>query len=159
VANRVIAVIGQGAPDEGPAPEAAREVGRLLAEAGAAVVTGGLGGVMAAAGRGAREAGGRATAILPGTDREAAHDADAVVCTGMGEARDLAVVASADAVIAVGGGWGTLAEIGLARKLGRPVVLLGSWRVEEPGSPPGRSACPTADTPAAAVRMALEAAR
>jgi uncharacterized protein (TIGR00725 family) len=159
VASRVIAVIGQGAPDEGPAAEAARAVGRLLAEAGAAVVTGGLGGVMAAAGRGAREAGGHATAVLPGTLRAEAREADVVVCTGMGEARDLAVVASADAVIAVGGGWGTLAEIGLARKLGRPVVLLGSWRVEEPGAPPGTSACPTAQTPAAAVRMALEAAR
>ncbi|HSJ74458.1 MAG TPA: hypothetical protein VK904_09085, partial [Miltoncostaeaceae bacterium] len=152
-------VIGQGAPDEGAAADAARSVGRLLAQAGATVVTGGLGGVMAAAGGGARAAGGRVTAILPGTDRRAAREADAVVCSGVGEARDLAVVASADAVIAVGGGWGTLAEIGLARKLGRPVVLLESWSIGEPGAPPGASACPTAPSPEAAVRMALEAAR
>ncbi|MEZ0283682.1 MAG: dethiobiotin synthetase, partial [Thermoleophilia bacterium] len=136
-----------------------RAVGRLLAQAGATVVTGGLGGVMAAAGGGARAAGGSVTAILPGTDRAAAHEADVVVCSGVGEARDLAVVASADAVIAVGGGWGTLAEIGLARKLGRPVVLLESWSIAEPGAAPGSSACPTAASPEAAVCMALEAAR
>jgi uncharacterized protein (TIGR00725 family) len=157
--SRAIAVIGQGAPDGGPAADAARSVGRLLAQAGATVVTGGLGGVMAAAGGGARAAGGRVTAILPGTDRRAAREADTVVCSGVGEARDPAVVASADAVIAVGGGWGTLAEIGLARKLGRPVVLLGSWSIAEPGAPPGASACPTAASPEAAVRMALEATR
>ncbi len=157
--RRAIAVIGQGAPDEGAAADAARAVGRLLAQAGATVVTGGLGGVMAAAGGGARAAGGSVTAILPGTDRAAAHEADVVVCSGVGEARDLAVVASADAVIAVGGGWGTLAEIGLARKLGRPVVLLESWSIAEPGAAPGASACPTAASPEAAVRMALEAAR
>jgi uncharacterized protein (TIGR00725 family) len=156
---RAIAVIGQGAPDDGPVADAARTVGRLLAEAGATVVTGGLGGVMAAAGRGAREAGGRAVAVLPGTDRGEAREADVVVCSGVGEARDLAVVASADAVIAVGGGWGTLAEIGLARKLGRPVVLLRSWRLEEPEGAPGAETCPRADSPEAAVRLALEAAR
>ena len=157
--RRAIAVIGQGAPDEGAAADAARAVGRLLAQAGATVVTGGLGGVMAAAGGGARAAGGSVTAILPGTDRAAAREADAVVCSGVGEARDLAVVASADAVIAVGGGWGTLAEIGLARKLGRPVVLLGSWSIAEPGAAAEATACPTAASPEAAVRMALEAAR
>ena len=157
--SRIIAVIGQGAPDEGPAAEAAGEVGRLLADAGATVVTGGLGGVMAAAGRGARAAGGGVVAIVPGTERGDAHEADVVVCSGVGEARDLAVVASADAVIAVGGGWGTLAEIGLARKLGRPVVLLASWAIAEPGAAAGASACPSAATPASAVRMALEAAR
>jgi uncharacterized protein (TIGR00725 family) len=154
-----VAVIGQGAPDEGPAAEAARAVGRLLARAGATVVTGGLGGVMAAAGRGAREGGGRAVAVLPGTERGVAREADVVVCTGVGEARDLAVVASADAVIAVGGGWGTLAEIGLARKLGRPVVLLGSWRIEAPEGAPAAEGCRAADSPEAAVRLALEALR
>jgi uncharacterized protein (TIGR00725 family) len=154
-----IAVIGQSTPDEGPVAEAARAVGRLLAGAGATVVTGGLGGVMAAAGAGAMEAGGRSVAVLPGTDRREARAADVVVCTGVGEARDLAVVASADAVIALGGGWGTLAEIGLARRLGRPVVLLGSWRVEEPGARAGEPACPVASSPEDAVAMALEACR
>ena len=107
MAGLAIAVIGQGAPDRGPAVDAAERVGRGLAEAGATVVTGGLGGVMAAASRGARSAGGRVVAVLPGLDRSAANPyADTVVCTGIGEARDLAVVASGDAVIAVGGAWG-----------------------------------------------------
>jgi uncharacterized protein (TIGR00725 family) len=155
---RTLAVIGQGTPDDGPAARVAERCGRLVAEAGATLVTGGLGGVMAAASRGARGAGGRVVAVLPGTDsRDARADADVTLCTGVGEARDLAVVASADAVIAVGGGWGTLAEIGLARKVGRPVVLLGSWRIqapEEDGRPPG---CYRAETPEQAVALALEA--
>jgi uncharacterized protein (TIGR00725 family) len=151
VGARVIAVIGPGAPD-------AEECGRRLAAAGATGVTGGLGGAMAAAGRGARAAGGTVAAILPGDDPAAARTpADLVVATGMGEARDLAVVASAQAVIAVGGGWGTLAEIGLARKLGRPVVRLRSWRIAAPEGE-GADVGPEAATPAEAVRLALEAA-
>jgi uncharacterized protein (TIGR00725 family) len=140
--SRVIAVIGQGQPDEGSVARSAEVCGRLVAQAGATLVTGGLGGVMAAASRGAREAGGTVVAVLPGTDRRAANPhAQVAVCTGVGEARDLAVVASADAVIAVGGAWGTLAEIGLARKLGRPVVLVDSWRIEAPeGQGPGGGA-------------------
>lgn len=155
---RVIAVIGQGEPDHGPAPEAAEAVGRLVAESGAMLVTGGLGGVMDAASRGARAAGGRVVAVLPDVDRRrATPHADVAVCTGIGEARDLAVVASADAVIAVGGGWGTLAEIGLARKVGRPVVLLGSWSLRAPdGTAP--SGLAAARTPQEAVALALEAA-
>ncbi|MEW6581932.1 MAG: LOG family protein [Actinomycetota bacterium] len=152
---RVVAVIGPGAPDDGDDARAAAEVGRALARAGAWVVTGGLGGVMAAASRGARAEGGRVLAVVPGTERgEARADADAVVATGVGEARDLAVVASADAVIAVGGGWGTLAEIGLARKLGRPVVLLSSWRIATPdgGAPAGVT---VASAPDEAVSLAL----
>lgn len=156
---RAIAVIGQGAPDAGPVADAAEACGRLVAGAGATLVTGGLRGVMAAASRGARRAGGTVVAVLPGTDRSAATpDADVVVCTGVGEARDLAVVASADAVIAVGGGWGTLAEIGLARKLGRPVVLLGSWRLGPPEGQAGLEACIEASSPEHAVALALEAA-
>jgi uncharacterized protein (TIGR00725 family) len=155
----VIAVIGQGDPDEGAAPRAAERCGELVAEAGATLVTGGLGGVMAAASRGARGAGGRVVAVLPGTDRSAATpDADLAVCTGVGEARDLVVVASADAVIAVGGGWGTLAEIGLARKVGRPVVLLDSWRLQPPGRDGRLPGCFRAETPEQAVALALEAA-
>jgi predicted Rossmann-fold nucleotide-binding protein len=83
--------------------------------------------------------------------------ADLVVATGAGEARDLAVVASAQAVIAVGGGWGTLAEIGLARKLGRPVVRLRSWRIAPPEGD-GAEVGPVAESPEEAVRLALEAA-
>jgi uncharacterized protein (TIGR00725 family) len=104
---------------------AAEEIGRLLAERGCTVITGGLDEVMAAAHRGAKAAGGTTVAILPGEDRAAANPwADHVVVTGMGHARNLAVAASGDAVVAVGGCWGTLAEIALARRLGRPVVAL-----------------------------------
>jgi len=158
-ARIVVAVIGQGSPNGGPEAEAAEAVGAALARAGAAIVTGGMGGVMAAASRGARSAGGTVVGVLPGTDRrEALAAADAVVATGVGEARDLAVVASADAVVAVGGGWGTLAEIALARKLGRPVVLLRSWSVRCPdgGMPPG---CHRVETPSQAAALALELAR
>jgi len=156
--DTVVAVIGQGAPESGAEVAAAEAVGAGLARAGAALVTGGMGGVMAAASRGARRLGGRVIAVVPGADRrEARAPADAVVASGVGEARDLAVVASADAVIAIGGGWGTLAEIGLARKLGRPVVLLRSWELRPPGGgdAPG---CLNAETPEQAVALALEAA-
>jgi len=116
-----VAVIGSGAEHEGRA----EEVGRLLAERGCTVVTGGLGEVMAAAARGAKSAGGTTLGVLPGHSRGEANEwIDHVVVTGVGHARNLAVVASGDAVIAVGGRWGTLAEIGFARVLGRPVVVL-----------------------------------
>ncbi len=108
----------------------AEEVGRLLAGAGAVVVTGGLGGVMDAASRGASQAGGRVIAILPGESREPATvHATAVVATGTGQARNLALAATCDGMIAVGGEWGTLSEIALAGKLGRPVVALAGWEV------------------------------
>ena len=126
----------------------AEEVGRLLAERGCTVVTGGLGEVMAAAARGAKGAGGTTIGILPGERREDANPwIDHVVVTGIGHARNLAVVASGDAVIAVGGSWGTLAEIGFASRLGRVVVIL------EPGLAVdgiGRAA-----SPAEAVDLAL----
>ena len=100
-------------------------MGRLLAERGCTVVTGGLGEVMAAASRGAKSAGGTTIGILPGETRRHANEwIDHVVVTGIGHARNLAVVASGDAVIAVGGSWGTLAEIGFASRLGRRVVIL-----------------------------------
>ena len=101
-------------------------VGRLLAERGCTLVCGGLGGAMAAASRGAKEAGGVTIGIIPGYDDRAANPwIDHVICTGLGQARNALVVATGQAVIAVGGGWGTLSEIALARRLERPVVAFG----------------------------------
>jgi len=139
-----VSVIGSGSEYE----EAAEEVGRLLAERGCTVVTGGLGEVMAAAHRGAKAAGGTTIAILPGERRgDANRWADHVIATGIGHARNLAVAASGDAVIAVGGSWGTVAEIAFARRLGRPVVALeGAPEVE---------GVERAATPAEAVERAL----
>jgi uncharacterized protein (TIGR00725 family) len=119
--SRQIAVIGSGSAWEA----AAEEVGRLLGERGCTVVTGGLGEVMAAAHRGAKAGGGTTIAIVPGERHDAANEwADHVVVTGIGHGRNLAVAASGEAVIAVGGSWGTLAEIAFAKVLGRPVVAL-----------------------------------
>jgi uncharacterized protein (TIGR00725 family) len=123
-----IAVIGSGAEHE----QRAEEVGRLLAERGCTVVTGGGGEVMAAAARGAKSVGGTTIAIVPTEVFDDANEwSDHVVVTGIGHARNLAVAASGHGVIAVGGSWGTLAEIGFARRLGRPVVVLEpGWAVE-----------------------------
>jgi uncharacterized protein (TIGR00725 family) len=141
-----VSVIGSGAEHEARA----EQVGRLLAERGCVVVTGGLDEVMAAAARGAKAAGGTTIGILPGESRAAANPwIDHAVVTGIGHARNLAVAASGDAVIAVGGSWGTLAEIGFARRLGRPVVVLEpGWRVE---------GVETAATPEQAVERVLAA--
>jgi uncharacterized protein (TIGR00725 family) len=110
---------------------AAFEVGRELARRGCVLVCGGLGGVMEAACRGAAESGGVTVGILPGLERAAGNDHLSVaVPTGMGEMRNALVVRAADTVIAIGGGYGTLAEIAFALKTGRPVVGLGTW---EPG--------------------------
>jgi uncharacterized protein (TIGR00725 family) len=116
-----VSVIGSGAEHEARA----EEVGRLLAERGCKVVTGGLGEVMAAAMRGAKAAGGTTIGILPGTSCSDANEwVDHAVATGLGHMRNFAVAASGDAVIAVGGSWGTLTEIAYAKRLGRPVVIL-----------------------------------
>ena len=122
-----VAVIGSGREHDARA----EEVGRLLAERGCTVVTGGLGEVMAAAARGAKSAGGTTIGILPGESRAEANEwIDHAVVTGIGHARNLAVAASGDAVIVVGGSWGTLAEIGFASRLGRRVVVLEpGWEV------------------------------
>lgn len=119
-----IAVAGAGAAD--PELEAvAEEVGRRIAEAGAILLCGGLGGVMEAAARGCAGAGGLTIGILPGTDAAAANPHIRVpLPTGLGEARNVLVAGSGDAVIAIGGGWGTLSEVAMARKVGVPVVLL-----------------------------------
>jgi uncharacterized protein (TIGR00725 family) len=143
-----VSVVGSGSEHEGRA----EAVGRLLAEHGATVVTGGLGEVMAAAARGAKSAGGTTIGILPGETRAAANPwLDHVVVTGIGHGRNLAVVASGNAVIAVGGRYGTLAEIGFALTLGRPVVVLEpGWEID---------GTTRAETPEEAVEFALAAAR
>jgi len=125
-----VAVIGPGHADPGQEAEA-EATGRALAAAGAVVVCGGLGGVMAAACRGAAAAGGTTVGLLPGPDRAAANPwVSVAVPTGLGEARNALVVRAADAVVAVGGGYGTLSEIALALRLGRPVVGVSTWPIE-----------------------------
>ena len=154
--GRQIAVSGGGTDLRAEDLEAAEEVGRLLAERGATVVCGGLGGIMEAAARGAADAGGEVIGILPGTDpAEASEHCTRVVATGTGHARNLAVVASADAVIAIAGAWGTLSEIAFARRLGRPVVTLGGWEVRGAGEMERAPGMEAVDTPAAAVEAAL----
>ena len=144
-----IAVIGSGA-DWAPQAE---EVGKLLAGRGCVVVCGGLGEVMEAVARGAKEAGGTTVGVLPGeSPKDANRWIDYAVATGTGHARNLAVVASCEAAIAVGGRWGTAAEVSYARLLGRPVVVLG------PGPPVDGEGVEHADTPADAVERALELA-
>lgn len=125
-----VAVIGPGeASDEERA--AARTIGAGLAEAGIVVITGGRGGVMAAATAGARDAGGVTLALLPEDVGEAEVAPTVTVPTGLGEARNVLVVRSADAVVAIGGSWGTLSELALAVRRDTPVVGLGTWRLTE----------------------------
>ena len=145
-----VAVVGPGdaTPDVLAAAEA---VGRALGQGGAVVVCGGLGGVMEAACRGAKDSGGTTVGILPGVDRAAANRwVDVAVPTGLGEARNALVVRAADAVVAVAGGYGTLSEIALALKAGTPVVGLGTWDVA--GVEPAASA---AEAAGAALRHAV----
>ena len=124
-----IGVIGPGEASAAEL-ESAEEVGAGLASLGAVVVTGGLGGVMEAACRGARSRRGRTLGILPGEDREAANGwVEIAVATGLGELRNGLIVRACDALVAVGGGHGTLSEVALALKLGRPVIGLGTWAV------------------------------
>ncbi len=126
-----VAVVGSGTAI-GELYERAREVGRLVAGRGGIVVCGGLSGVMEAAALGATEAGGTAIGILPDEDRGRANAyLSYSVATGAGQARNLAVVCSGDVVIAVGGEYGTLSEMALAKKVGRPVVALESWDLGE----------------------------
>lgn len=148
-----VAVVGPGTTTDPDLLAAAEEVGRGLAEAGLVVVTGGLGGVMAAAARGARSAGGRTIGLLPGDDAAAAdHAVDVAIPTGLGELRNALVVRSAAVVVAVGGSWGTLSEVALARRSGRPVVSLHGWRVA--GPPPDDDVLDVPDA-ASAVRAAV----
>ena len=148
IRNRIrIAVIGGSRPGR-QAADAAFEVGRLIARAGAVVVCGGLGGVMEAACRGAREEGGLAIGILPGASPADANPwVDVAVATGLGYTRNALVVMNADAVVAVDGEYGTLSEIAYGKIHGKKVVGLGTWDVK------GVAA---AATPEEAIRLALE---
>ncbi|HEX4209936.1 MAG TPA: TIGR00725 family protein [Candidatus Binataceae bacterium] len=145
-----IAVIGAG--DARPDTLAfAREVGHCIAERGAVLICGGRTGVMQAAAAGAQAAGGHTIGILPNYDRGSANPhIEFVIATGMGQARNVIIVASSDAVIALPGEGGTLSEIGLALKLGRPVIALGAWREID--------GIRNAATPEAAVTLAFELA-
>lgn len=148
---RRIAVIGAGICGQDMV-EVAERVGEEVARTGAVLICGGLGGVMEASARGAARHGGVTVGILPGRD---ARDANPYIgiplATGMGEGRNVLVVRTADAVIAVGGEWGTLSEVALARKVGVPVVLLRPSLAAELD-------LPLASTPEEAVQMAMHAA-
>jgi uncharacterized protein (TIGR00725 family) len=148
--TRYVAVVGssQASAQEERNAEA---VGRELAAAGAIIVTGGRGGVMAAASRGAASAGGVCVGILPGSDRSAANEwVGVAIATGLGELRNALVVRSADAVVAVGGAYGTLSEIALALSAGVPVVGVATWEID---------GIEHVDSAAHAARRALELAR
>jgi uncharacterized protein (TIGR00725 family) len=154
-----IAVVGAGDCGRTLARRA-REVGEAIARSGAVLLTGGLGGVMEAASRGAAAAGGLVIGVLPGSGDHETPPNEGVrvaIFTGMGQARNQILILSADAVIAVGGGWGTLSEIALALKQGRPVVSLGSWAPERPDGRTEALLWRAAD-PAEAVARALAAA-
>jgi uncharacterized protein (TIGR00725 family) len=153
----LIAVIGgsSATPEEAAAAEA---VGRALAEGGAVLVCGGRGGVMEAACRGARAAGGLTVGILPGADRRQANPyVDVPIVTGLGEARNAVVARTAQAVIAIGGSYGTLSEIAFALQFGVPVVGLETWKAQRQAHPPAPIVY--AETPEEAASRALELAR
>jgi len=148
---RAIAVIGAGSAPAA-ALKLAYEVGREIARHGATLINGGRTGVMEAAAAGARSLGGRTIGILPSYDRSTANRyIEFAIATGMGEARNAIIVASADAIIALAGEGGTLAEIGFAMKMNRPIVALQSWSEI--------SRLHRASTPADAVALALRLAR
>ena len=157
----MIAVCG---PNEATESElaVAEEIGQRIARAGHALVCGGRGGVMAAAGKGAKAAGGTTIGILPGYDPADANQwIDHAICTGMGQARNAIVVASGEAVIAVGGGFGTLSEVALALKIGRPVIAVGGWQLdpERVAQLAGEATLLRATGAEDAVRLALETIR
>lgn len=147
--KRLIAVIGGGECDAA-AMDRAREVGQRLARAGCTLVTGGLGGIMTAASQGAKEAGGLVIGILPGhLATEANPYVDIPIVTGMGDARNVIIVNTAESFIAISGpgSLGTLSEVAFAIKRGKRVVSLGRWDIHP--------AVLIANTPAEAVQMAL----
>jgi uncharacterized protein (TIGR00725 family) len=134
----------------------AEALGRRLAEAGATVLCGGGTGVMTAVCRGAREAGGMTVGLLPGADRSGGNPYLTVALpTALGEGRNLLLVRASDALVAVGGGFGTLSEIALALRIGVPVVGLATWGLTLAGKPV--TAFPVVESPEEAARLALEA--
>lgn len=155
-----VAVVGAG-ECSGELAALAREVGAGLARGGAVVLTGGRTGVMAAASAGARAEGGLVVGVLPGADAHASPpnpDVEVALFSGMGQARNQVLVLSAAAVVAIGGGWGTLSEIAMALKQRVPVVLLRSWSLERPD----RAEEPhlhVAETAEGAVELALSLAK
>jgi uncharacterized protein (TIGR00725 family) len=152
-----VAVVGPGADVDEATLAVAREVGRLLAEGGAVLLTGGLGGVMAAASEGCAHAGGLSVALLPGDDRAASvAPATVTLSTGMGEMRNALLVRAADAVVCVGGSWGTLTEVALARRTGVPVVCVRGWHILDDRD--REQALVRAGDATEAVRLALAAA-
>ncbi len=153
-ARRYVSVIGASRASAELSAKA-EELGELLAQRDLIVVCGGREGVMEAVARGVKRGGGVSIGILPEDDRRrAAPDLTYTICSAIGHARNLSVVASGDVVIAVGGAWGTLSEIGLARSLGRRVVLLDTWQVAPPAG--GElDGVRRATTPAEAVELAL----
>jgi uncharacterized protein (TIGR00725 family) len=131
-----IAVIGAGRDAGEDALAQAEEAGAAIAAAGATLICGGLGGVMEAACRGARSRGGLTIGLLPGDDRSDANGWVLLALpTGLGEARNALIVRAADAVVAIGGGWGTLSEIALALRRGIPVLGVGTWELAHGGEP------------------------
>jgi uncharacterized protein (TIGR00725 family) len=153
----IIAVIGAGTCTAAEAA-LAEAVGRGLAQRGAILVCGGRGGVMEAACRGAQTAGGLTVGLLPGKNAtEANPNVGVPLATGLGQMRNTLVVRAAQAVIAVGGEFGTLSEIGFALKLGIPVIGLGTWELYKAGAPV--QAIRVAHTPEEAVAWALGEAR
>ncbi|MEA4951407.1 hypothetical protein SDC9_50611 [bioreactor metagenome] len=149
----IISVIGTSTASPG-LYELAREVGRLLARAGCTVVCGGRGGVMEAVCRGVSEEGGTSVGLLPGDIREANPYVTIPLSTGLGEVRNFAVASAGEAVISIGGAFGTLSEIGFALRSGKPVIALKSWHISEGGESP--SPMIEATTAEEAVRLALE---
>lgn len=152
-----VAVVGAGEP-EAALVILAEEAGRLLGESGVTLVCGGLGGVMEAACRGAKAAGALTVGLLPGADRESANSfVDVALPTGLGEARNALVAGAGEAMIAIGGAWGTLAEIAWALDAGTPVVGLETWELARGGQTV--EGVERAASPAEAVARALELAR
>ena len=152
--SKYVAVIGPGADATNEDLAAARCTGRLLADAGIIVINGGLQGVMAATAEGTQQAGGVSLGLLPGSDRQEANQyLTLAIPTGFGELRNGLIIRSADAVIAIGGSWGTLNEVALALRLERPIICLNGWRLAD--SAGNEIEIPRAENPRAAVDWVL----